>query len=131
MKPRWPHLLFGSVWFITACIFVALAIDAYKLGKISLPRTKIRMPMEAQIVIQGPSGGASYNQVINQVADVADESSTRIEISIRHSAHTLFVLNIVSVFASGLGFAAQIGEFFHERRKHGESDKAKTTNQSP
>jgi hypothetical protein len=113
-KPRWPHILFALVWLITAYVFIGLALDAHRLGQISLPRTQPLLSTGVELT----GGAAPYSSAITLLAAITDDAANRLEERIHDSAHTLLWLNIVSICAAALGFAAQVGEYLHESRRN-------------
>jgi hypothetical protein len=111
--PRWTHIVFGLVWLVTAFVFGSMAYYAHESESTKLSRFTFRIPKEYQMQI----GSVRFQDVINGIADTHDKNVAALEDSIRQSSRTSFVLNVISCFTALVGFAAQVGEFFYERRR--------------
>lgn len=110
--PRWPHVVFGGVWLIAACVFGRLAYDAHASEATELTRFSFRIPSSFNVQL----GSVRFQDVINGLAEAHDRNVAALEDSIRRSARTAFVLNIVSCFAALFGFIAQVGSYLHGSR---------------
>jgi hypothetical protein len=59
---------------------------------------------------------SGFQDVINDIADAHDKSARLLEDSIRKTSRTSFWLNLISAIAAFFGFAAQVGQYLHDRK---------------
>lgn len=111
---RWTHIIFSIIWFVTACVFGYLSHQSFQSQKIVLIRFTSTIP-------ESP-GTMYYNKVnltmfFNNMVETNNRNIDKLESSMRHSAKTSFVLNLISCIAAIFGFLAQGFEYFYCQRK--------------
>jgi hypothetical protein len=118
MTPRWIHIIFGSIWFITAIVFAFLAYDSYESKDTNLERLSGEAP-EGMMQYTGGNGiPFDPAHAVNVLVSVNNKNTDQLEASIRRTAQLSFVLNSVSCVAALAGLFAQTGHYLHEHRKH-------------
>jgi hypothetical protein len=112
--PHWIHVVFGTVWLVTAVVFACLAYGAHGSESTELARvTVINIPQNMRALVVG----IDVAHVFHHITETTNANVAILEDSIRRAAHLAFVLNLVSCVAAFAGFAAQIGAYRYEQRR--------------
>ena len=114
MTPRWIHIIFGSIWLITAIVFACLAYDAHQAEETTLSRFSVSFPHWGTVQIMGVDLPAT----LTQMSQTNNANVAMLEDSIHRSSRLSFVLNSISFVAAIAGLFAQTGQYLHEQRKY-------------
>lgn len=115
------HIIFATIYFITAVMFFIQVIESYRQTNVELTGYDKVLPESINL------GGVSLAQVVNGLSLNYNQNIERLESELEHSATITFVLNLFSLILTIASCYVELRQYAKERSSNHEQGRDNNT----